>query len=175
MLLKSASIRIQSDLPPSIARERLHAAANEWRESTLSPTARDAGILGWVLKDDAERIKLRARVASSTGLRLYFVGQIHQSGTGSCVEGKIRLNWGQRGFTLVWLACAAAVPLLMLVEPIPGATIDDRWIGSIVSLPFSAGLFALGLWMASRDSQPRAAAITELLTIAASNTPAPMA
>ncbi len=170
MLLKPDRVWVASSLPPDVVRDRLRERAKEWRESALTSTARDAGILGWVVREKSDRIILRAQISGRNSFMPHFVGVVHPYASGSCVKGELRLNWFSRLLMLGWLAGVAIAPLLALVEPVPDATLGERLSMGVFMIPPLAALFVFGLWMVRHSSRPLATAIVEVLNAAACST-----
>jgi hypothetical protein len=169
MLMKPDRVWITSSQPPEVVRDRLRERAKEWRESALTSTAREAGILGWVVREKSGHIILRPRIAGRNSFAPHFVGVVDPHASGSCIRGELRLNWFSRLVMLIWLTVVAAVPLLAVVESVAGENLGERlFIGGLMIFP-AAALFAFGLWMTRRSSRPLATAIVEVLNAAANS------
>ena len=173
MILNPESVSIASELPPNVVRDHLCARAKEWRESALTETAKKAGIIGWRVKENGERITVRARMGGRNSFVPHFVGFVHASGTGSLLCGDLRLSWHSRLFMTIWLTAVAIAPALAVVDPLTGDTAGKRLLGGLLLLIPSAALFAAGRWMVQSGRRAPAAAIRELLTVATERTAEP--
>jgi hypothetical protein len=171
MLLHSESIRIESTLPPSVIIEAVQAVGKEWRESTLSPTARAAGVLGWTVRVGEARFVIHARIRGRNSFFPYFVGVVQDTPAGSIIDGELRLNWFSRGFMIVWSTCVVLAPVAALFEPLPEFGIGEH----IFAAAFLVGAAILLLWAARwllRSGYERpAAAMKELLLCISTTTP----
>jgi hypothetical protein len=164
MLLHSEPLRLESAASAAEVEHALRIAGAEWRESTLSASARAAGILGWKVRLSSGRVVIRARIGGQNGFLPHFVGRLRDVPTGSVLEGELRLSWFPRAFMLLWLTLAGGAPVIALIGPIPGAGFGEHVVVALFMLVPAIGLFSFGLWMAQRNWSAPAAAFKEFLT-----------
>lgn len=158
MLLRSHPFSVESSRTADDVRVVLGARGREWRESTLSGTARSAAILGWRVRERNGQVIVQPRTIGAAGLPM-FCGRIQSTASGSAIIGELRLSWFGRGFRLCWLTGIASSAAFWMLGQIPDATPAGR-------LRFAAQvLLPLGLgWWAMRDASTRARdAIQEVL------------
>lgn len=175
MLLRHEQISIRSDQTPDEICRRLDAAANDWKESHLSPAARLAGVIAWKVRRRDGQIVIRARLAGANSFLPRFVGRILPAGEGASIDGELRVHWFTRGFMCIWLVAAASAPVIALIAGVPGQSWSfENVLGAAFMLVPSAALVAFGIWFGGRAYAQPAAAVRELLAMAAAPSAAPI-
>ena len=164
LLLRPEKVSIHSSSSQDSVLDALRKAS-EGGQSTVSAIAWAAGIGGWTVRVKGYRVLLRPR-PRGRGTVLKFVGTVEPSGSGSAIQGELRLYSFTRIFFGLWITLAALSPVVTLVEPF----VDDIGIRLLVALfmivPATA-LATFGLWYVAHSSKSEAEAIKELLRGAA--------
>ena len=144
--------------------------ANEWRESSLSPQARKAGILGWRLHvAPPGEVVLRPRLDRRNDFRPTFAGRIESSTSGSVLTGELRISAIARVGMTAWFGGVCLAPALALVAPIPGEPWNWLRIPFALLMLVAAGALVLaGRWLVNQGRAAPSRAIIEFLEAAAS-------
>src|ERR1043166_8777511 len=107
MLLASERVAFASDRSPDELAEAFQKAGSEWRESTLSQTARRAGIIGWKVRVDHLQVRVNPRISGRNSFLPRFVGRIAADDGTARLEGRFQLHPFSRGFLILWLGALA--------------------------------------------------------------------
>jgi hypothetical protein len=147
ILPRAQNIDIPSAAAPGTVLERLRGLVANWRHTALAPAALRAGVLGWVIHEDASMLVVRPRPAGSGIPVAIFEGAVAPSAGGSIISGRIRLHTGARLFLVAVVAFAALAPLGALFDSMP----REDWHGHVVRaakmLPISVAVAGVAVLM----------------------------
>ena len=169
MILGPERVSIPSRHAEAIVAARIRDMANEWRESSLSPQARKAGILGWRLHAASQgEIVLRPRLDRRNDFRPTFAGRIERTASGAVVTGELRMSPFARIGMSAWFSGACLAPVLALVAPIPGEPWSWLRVPFAILMSVAAGaLVWVGRWLVKQGRGAPSRAIIEFLETAA--------
>jgi hypothetical protein len=147
ILPRAQNVDIPSAAAPATVLERLRALVANWRHTPFAPAALQAGVLGWVIQEDASMLVVRPRPAGSGIPVAIFEGAVAPSSGGSIISGRIRLQTGARYFLVSVVAFAALPPIHALFESMP----RENWYGHVVRaakmLPISVTVAGVAVLM----------------------------